>query len=258
MLRKNIVGAVNFMAPKKISSAIQTADYKSLVDKRQPDRWSDCGQIFFTAGKAFTVANNLRTVCLGNKSEVELFLENGQLVNDLSSFQRDILFQIKEKKEEYSNNPRDTISKRLETPATVVKHNNAGKDKSGQSALKQKPSTFNQSNVVEPTQFIQPTKILKRAKVRKAAVNRLKGAKTGNIIKCVKIIKTHNGLVFKRVLEISPISTSTKICGPMNSTKRLKTSKSLQVGKLLKVNKNHTVKTSPVQNKAKPRKYVRR
>jgi hypothetical protein len=63
---------------------------------RLPDRWSDCGQIFYTAGKAFGLTSSLRTICLGSRSSVQDFLENGRLDQGLHSAQIDTLLRIRE------------------------------------------------------------------------------------------------------------------------------------------------------------------
>ncbi len=64
--------------------------------KKVPDRWSDCGQIFFTGGKAFGISSNLRTVCIGTQSDVDSFFQHGQAESDLNFIQLDTLKKIKE------------------------------------------------------------------------------------------------------------------------------------------------------------------
>lgn len=74
------------------SHNIQTV--KSEPAKKQSDHWSDCGQIFYTAGKAFGIASNLRTICLGTKSGVQNFMETGKVEEKLSKFQKETLMNI--------------------------------------------------------------------------------------------------------------------------------------------------------------------
>jgi len=64
--------------------------------KKVPDRWSDCGQIFYTGGKAFGISSNLRTICIGTQSDVDSFFQRGKIDSDLNFIQMDTLKKIKE------------------------------------------------------------------------------------------------------------------------------------------------------------------
>lgn len=97
--------------------------------KRQPDRWSDCGQIFFTAGRAFGISSNLRTVYIGTEPEVQAFIQDGKPGNNLTPIQMDALTRIKEYKK-YVESPEEpkekptaakTVWKRKNNKATLTR-----------------------------------------------------------------------------------------------------------------------------------------
>ena len=68
--------------------------------KKQPDRWSDCGQIFFTGGKAYAVTEDLRTVCLGDQSRVTEFFCSGVLDEGLAPLQKETLWRLRKSKKD--------------------------------------------------------------------------------------------------------------------------------------------------------------
>jgi hypothetical protein len=70
------------------------------TEKKLPDRWSDCGQIFYTGGKAYAITAGLRTICLGARSRVQEYLDNGRMEDDLNPFQKETLVRIKERLKE--------------------------------------------------------------------------------------------------------------------------------------------------------------
>jgi hypothetical protein len=74
------------------NSIIVTAPEKT---KRLPDHWSECGQIFFTHGKAFGISPNLRTIYIGQENDIESYLLHGKLNDGLTHLQKDILSSIK-------------------------------------------------------------------------------------------------------------------------------------------------------------------
>lgn len=67
-------------------------------EKRHPDHWSDCGQLFFTAGKAYGLTDHGHTICVGSRTPVLEFLEGGKLERDLNKYQKEVLLKVKEKK----------------------------------------------------------------------------------------------------------------------------------------------------------------
>lgn len=67
-------------------------------EKRHPDHWSNCGQLFFTAGKAYGLTDHGQTICVGFRTAVLEFLEGGKLERDLNKYQKEVLLKIKEKK----------------------------------------------------------------------------------------------------------------------------------------------------------------
>jgi hypothetical protein len=73
--------------------------------KKYSDQWSDCGQIFYTAGKAFGVTCNLRTIYLGSRIEVQNFLDNGMLDDNLNQIQTETLVRIKNDIKKAMENP---------------------------------------------------------------------------------------------------------------------------------------------------------
>ena len=69
---------------------------KPETEKKHPDFWSNCGQIFFTAGKAYGVTDHLRTICVGTTSAVQDFIRVGRLEEDLNDYQKSVLIKVKE------------------------------------------------------------------------------------------------------------------------------------------------------------------
>jgi len=67
--------------------------------KLGPDSWSDCGQVFFTGGKAYGICSNLRTVCIGTATGVQTFFEKDKIEDELTPAQIDALIEVKELRE---------------------------------------------------------------------------------------------------------------------------------------------------------------
>jgi hypothetical protein len=82
--------------------------------KEQKAYWSDCGQIFFCDGKGYGLADTLQTVCLGNERDIKNFLKGGQLSEELSSPQRQILIKIQEYRKEQGIGTADTRATDME------------------------------------------------------------------------------------------------------------------------------------------------
>jgi hypothetical protein len=75
------------------------AENKPEQVKSGPDRWSECGQIFYTGGKAFGISSNLRSVCIGTPLDVDSFFQRSKVESDLTFLQRDTLKGIKQIRE---------------------------------------------------------------------------------------------------------------------------------------------------------------
>ena len=86
--------------------------------KKQPDRWSDCGQVFFTGGKAYGIASNLRTVYLGTQSAVQRYFESGRLEEDLYPIQKETLFNIRDSRRADLNTTGTELSTTAEAPGS--------------------------------------------------------------------------------------------------------------------------------------------
>jgi hypothetical protein len=74
------------------------AQTEAVSTKKQPDRWSECGQIYFTGGKAYGISPGLRTIFVGDQPYVESFLQDGVLARGLTEVQKEALRRIKEGK----------------------------------------------------------------------------------------------------------------------------------------------------------------
>jgi hypothetical protein len=76
----------------------ESSTQSELADraKKAADRWSDCGQIFYTGGKAYGISSNLRTICIGTQSDIDSFFQHGKAESDLNFIQLDALRRIKE------------------------------------------------------------------------------------------------------------------------------------------------------------------
>ena len=71
--------------------------------KRQPepkDGWSEDGQIFFHYGEGYGLTEDLHTICLGKKEDIEKFFSTGEINKALSPTQIEVLTQIKENRKE--------------------------------------------------------------------------------------------------------------------------------------------------------------
>jgi hypothetical protein len=100
--------------PRKIQPDSEPSlTIKSELDKKQPDRWSDCGQIFYTSGQAFGIASNLRTVYLGTQNKVQEFFSHGKMEKGLTRVQEDTLTSIKDTMKQTDNPERaNTVAPR--------------------------------------------------------------------------------------------------------------------------------------------------
>lgn len=63
--------------------------------KERRDYWSDDGQIFFTAGFAYGLTPELKTICLGSEEDVNQFLNAGDNGDKFTTSQLEVLEQIK-------------------------------------------------------------------------------------------------------------------------------------------------------------------
>jgi hypothetical protein len=75
-------------------------EVKPVRTRVMPDRWSECGQIYFTAGKAYAVTSNLRTLCIGEEADVHQYLLAGKARDDWSALQKEVLQSIKQFRQE--------------------------------------------------------------------------------------------------------------------------------------------------------------
>jgi hypothetical protein len=82
---KNIRTDGKTSVEKKTPETILAHAQKSVTNRKQSDQWSECGQVFFTGGKAFGIASNLKTICVGDKNAVQGFFENVSLEGRASS-----------------------------------------------------------------------------------------------------------------------------------------------------------------------------
>jgi hypothetical protein len=101
--------------------------------KKQPDHWSDCGQIFYTSGQAFGIAANLRTIYLGNHNEVHEFFVNGKMDASLSPVQKDTLARIKGIIKEIGNRREAPLKTDVRAGPRPVKSRNLKKQKCAKS-----------------------------------------------------------------------------------------------------------------------------
>ena len=85
-----------------------------MSNKEHKDYWSDCGQIFFCAGKGYGLTDNLQTICLGNEEDIKKFFETGELNNGLQPIQRIVLTQIREHRKEQGIGTTDTRAADME------------------------------------------------------------------------------------------------------------------------------------------------
>jgi hypothetical protein len=72
----------------------KTVPEPPVIIKKRSEQWSECGQIFYTSGKAFALASNLRTICLGDMYGVQKFLDQGKMDKGFSRIQRETLKDI--------------------------------------------------------------------------------------------------------------------------------------------------------------------
>ena len=76
--------------------------------------WSECGQVFFCDGKGCGLTRNLQNICLGNEADIKHFFETGELNDNLTSTQREVLMAIKEYREEQGIDRQDTGTRSME------------------------------------------------------------------------------------------------------------------------------------------------
>ncbi len=83
-----------------------------LTESKQPKepkgRWSDCGQIFFEGGEGYGLTATLQTICLGKEDDIKKFFEVGELNNELTPIQRQVLAGILDYRKEEGYGQPDT------------------------------------------------------------------------------------------------------------------------------------------------------
>jgi hypothetical protein len=102
---KTAIGQTQPSRPSKPENIVARVPEKPIAvpvirepEKRHPDHWSTCGQLFFTAGKAYGLTDHGQTICVGSRTPVLEFLEGGKLERDLNKYQKEVLLKVKEKK----------------------------------------------------------------------------------------------------------------------------------------------------------------
>ncbi len=85
-----------------------------MSDKEPKDYWSECGQILFHYGKGYGLTKDLRSICLGNETDIKKFFGTSELNNELNPTQRKVLNGILEYRKEEGIGTTDTRAADME------------------------------------------------------------------------------------------------------------------------------------------------
>ena len=85
-----------------------------MSNKEPKDYWSECGQVFFHYGKGYGLTDSLQTICLGNEDDIKKFFQTGELNNELTPTQRQVLTGILDYRKEQGIGTTDTRATDME------------------------------------------------------------------------------------------------------------------------------------------------
>ena len=82
------------MRQRDLGGILRATMPKTMGDKELRDRWSECGQVSFHCGRGYGLTHSLQTICLGSEDDIQKFFETGELSNELTPEQGEVLTRI--------------------------------------------------------------------------------------------------------------------------------------------------------------------